>query len=544
MKSTKSRPRTTNARPANTGKMQRPARAVSIQRHVDNLNRNWRDHYNPMRGLDAAKAVELFMKAQRGEFLDVQWAFAAPWTGIEVSDPTYMALIERCISPVEEMDWDVLITTGANGEPLAGTDAQLADDQAGVVRAAMDRITNFSEALAHLALARFRHYSHLQIVNSNGAPVLDGAEEFRVLNQWNFLRDGSDGDWYWNPDARSTNARAVGESNRLDPRADLLIVRTVGRFVGRVALVKTLRSALSEKDWDGFIEIFGIPARVIIGPPNMSPKQAEEFLEASENIKEGSGGALPNGSTVHSDEGVRGLQPFEARLEYLDKRLVLAGTGGMLTMLTESGSGTLAGGAHSETFKTIARAEARRISEIMQRQFVDRLLDLKFPGRPKLAYFEIAAEEEQDIGEVIEHNAKLAASGYRIAQAQLEERTHYNLEPHQPALPGAMTLNSRTEQERNELDAANASLVTDAVSKTLGARTELLKPFFEQLDAKAAAGELTDAQFLDALDALADQLPELLTPESVEQQAEIILGLLGAGVANQLAAALPAKEGA
>jgi hypothetical protein len=42
-------------------------------------------------------------------------------------------------------------------------------------------------------------------------------------------------------------------------------------------------------------------------------------------------------------------------MEYLDRQITMVGTGGLLTMLAESGSGTLAGAAHTETFMQIAR---------------------------------------------------------------------------------------------------------------------------------------------------------------------------------------------
>ena len=40
--------------------------------------------------------------------------------------------------------------------------------------------------------------------------------------------------------------------------------------------------------------------------------------------------------------GGTGTPPFRDNLDYLDRQITLLGTGGLLTMLTESGSGTLA----------------------------------------------------------------------------------------------------------------------------------------------------------------------------------------------------------
>jgi hypothetical protein len=78
---------------------------------------------------------------------------------------------------------------------------------------------------------------------------------------------------------------------------------------------------------------------------------------------------LPNGSDVKFPSETRGNQPFLERLSRLDEELVLAGTGGKLTMLAESGSGTLAGNAQADGFADIAAAEALEISEVFQKQF-------------------------------------------------------------------------------------------------------------------------------------------------------------------------------
>lgn len=78
----------------------------------------------------------------------------------------------------------------------------------------------------------------------------------------------------------------------------------------------------------------------------------------------------------------RGGDTFKQRCEWCDKQIVRRGTGGELTVLAESGSGTLAGNAHQETFRMLAAGEGAEISESFNRQMSRRLLDRHFPGRP------------------------------------------------------------------------------------------------------------------------------------------------------------------
>jgi phage gp29-like protein len=65
------------------------------------------------------------------------------------------------------------------------------------------------------------------------------------------------------------------------------------------------------------------------------------------------------------------------------------GKGGLLTMLTEAGSGTLAGSAHSEAFRQVAQADAVLVAEALRRDFDAPLLAAAFPGWPIEAGLEI-----------------------------------------------------------------------------------------------------------------------------------------------------------
>jgi hypothetical protein len=91
--------------------------------------------------------------------------------------------------------------------------------------------------------------------------------------------------------------------------------------------------------------------------------------------------------------GAAGKPPFRDHLDYLDRQIVLLGTGGLLTMLTESGSGTLAGSAHSEAFKQVAQADAVLVAESFKRDFDAPMLEIAFPGWPVEAGFEMTVEQ-------------------------------------------------------------------------------------------------------------------------------------------------------
>lgn len=372
-----------------------------------------REQYNPLRGLTIARAVALLEQGQRGEFADLMWTYRF----VEETDPDLLALVERRTAALCEMDYNIKRTP----EDHKNFDEKLADEQAEALREAYDNIENLYEAVEHFELAAFRGFSICQPHKKTDGSIF----KLECLDHWNFVRNGMYGDWYWNPDAKSTSYVGLGENAKLKP-SDIM-VHEVRRSVDRIGLIKFVRANLSEKDWDAFIEIYGIPGVFITLPDNVAPEQVGTYLDAAEKAAQGASGALPGGSTVTVSDGPRGNQPFELRLEWLSKKLVLAGTGGMLTMLAESGTGTLAGGAHQQTFEAIARARAAKISELFQRNIDRYVLERQFPGMPRLAYFDLAAEEEQDVGEIVKHVEQLTNAGFILDPDDVAERTGYRI---------------------------------------------------------------------------------------------------------------------
>jgi phage gp29-like protein len=529
---------------------------LTVGDRIESANR-WREAYNPLRGLTIERAVSLLEAYQRGEYADIMWALYF----VEQTDPDLLAIIERRTSALLQLDWNIKIV--AEEKRRSDFDEKLANDQAQALRNAYERLTNLYDLIEHLSLGSFRGYAiaQKQFISPSGAKTLSPVQPnlMELLDPWRIIRDGMYGAYYWNPNAQTTTAIALGEKHRLDPARDGLIIREVRRPIGRIALLKFIRSSLSEKDWDGFVEIYGIPASIIIGPPNIPTGKESQYQAAAEDVAEGSSGYLPNGSTVHSPDGIRGMAPFKARLDHLSEKLVLAGTGGLLTMLTQSGSGTLAGGAHQETFEIIARAEARKISEVMQRQF-DRIeLATQFPGKPVLAYFELAADEEQDIGKVIEHATALHSMGVGVDLEELKENTGYNLYllppspqggPHAPAQPqpgapdpgtsGRQAFFNRDGGPDLDKAAALVAEAADVATNGLGkALAEDLAPLADRLQAVLAAD--TDDGFREALKKLQADLPGLLA-QKPGRVADELANLMAAAFANGIEAASGAAK--
>jgi phage gp29-like protein len=372
----------------------------------DSKNHKWRDQYNPLRGLSLPKLISLLESGERGAYADLQWFYHY----MERSDAMIHAVIQRRRAALLACDWDIRVSADEDA------DKGLAAEQASFLREAYDRVENFRDAVSFLFSGFFRGYAHLEkhILPSGMVTRLEPVE------QWFWVRDGLFGFWEYNQDARS----GVGRGVPVD-FSNFLVFESVP--LNRMLAVLYLRKNLSQKDWDSFLEVYGIPSIFLVGPPNTPETKEAEYHAVAQEIMSNGRGYLPHGSDVKFVNGGGNKPPFLEHIDYIDRQITLAATGGLLTMLAESGSGTLAGNAHSDTFLQIARSDAALLSGLLQEQFDMPLLREYFPDQPILAYFEFAPPEAEEVSRVVQDAVELAKAGVRMDLRELEEKTGYKL---------------------------------------------------------------------------------------------------------------------
>lgn len=358
--------------------------------HSNRILRNantWRQQYDALRFLDVPKAVALLEQERRGIHSETQYVYDL----VDSIDADMLALIQLRLAAIKRLSWKVVKAPAQT----AGYDEQLATAQERALNAFYNDVDNLKAALADMALATFRGFSIVQIQRGdNGMPA-----RLYPLDRWLFARDGMRGSWYWNPEAQNVQGKSLDEANRIGseslPLGDFLI-REVVLSVDRVALLANVRSSTVEKDWDAWCEMYGLHPAIITEPPGTLKEDRPHYESAARAFSDGQGGVLPHASEVDFPNSVTVQAPFEDRGAYLTRKKVLAGTSGMLTMLAESGSGTLAGGAHQKTFDTLAAAEAEEITEIFQTSLDAPILAALFPNQPQLAWFELQPYRDLD----------------------------------------------------------------------------------------------------------------------------------------------------
>jgi hypothetical protein len=384
---------------------------------VVNVQNHWREFYNPLRALDLPRAIALYDFARRGLNAELQNVYRE----MEGLYPTLMGLIERRTSPLLELEIEIKTIPLDKLPARRGATQAMAEDQAAVLGDAYESIDNLYEAIEWLELGAFRGYAHLEKIYANPGTGDWEVSHLEPVEQWHWTRQSMYAQWEYVAAATQTNIGVPIDYSQF-------LIHEVRRPLDRVALILWIRANLCEKDWDAFIEIYGVPHWIVFMPPNVPKEKESEYLTAARSIMQGGTGALPHGSDARAADGPRDTNPFRPRLDWLQEQLVLAGTGGLLSMLAmPTGLGHGASAVHDDAFKKISKKEARKISEVFNAQFDTPLLAQKFPGQPPLAYFTLSANQETDIGAFVAQTLQLSQAGYQVSAAQITEKTGYEV---------------------------------------------------------------------------------------------------------------------
>ena len=393
---------------------------------------------NPLRGLKPTRAASLLEGADRGDWTTVQWLMRY----VERLDPDMLAIKERRQAALGQLGWTIRIKQ-EKAERLG--EENLAEDQKGILLDDYENVDNLMEAVEFLETAVFRGFAHVSEQNASDIGSANSAIRnpqsaivLEPLDQHWWLRDGIYGDWALNHDLtlRAPFGGKIPEDRRVNPRGkNPWIIHEVENSVLWIAILKYMRANQSQKWWDAFCECFARRGTIIIAPPSVGEDRYTAFRVDAENVARGGSGALPNGSIVTGTNAIAGAgMPFKEHMAFLRECLILAGTGGLLTMLATGGG--ISGGApaqeHGDAFKTLARRDAARISELLRRRRDRRILEAKFPGRPILAYFELDTEEPETVAQIAETAGLFNNAGFDLDADELSERSGYTLTTRPP----------------------------------------------------------------------------------------------------------------
>ena len=371
----------------------------------------WLVRFNPLHGLNEIEAQGIRDQSRDGNFARIQWLYH----NVELYDPTLLTCVERRAAALVGLDWRVVARPEAP-EP------ELADEQARAVSEALGKIDNLPDAIEHLGLAFFRGFAHI-------APVWDADGLCRHIDlpqNWNFARDPQTGVWYWNPRAEYG---VPGASPNLVPIPDgeLVTVERPRPVDWPVTLI-FLRNTLGEMAWGQFLERFGIPPAILTQPEGLTEEQITRFRQAAQAFTEGLAGTVPYGTEVHFATEARGQNPFSEFVRHQSELIVLLSTGGTLTSLAQSGTGTLAGNAQMDVWREIVARDGTIIGNALDRGVAQKVCAALFPGKPCLCRFELGREAALTPADALDLAVKAKAAGYILDRDELADAVGFALE--------------------------------------------------------------------------------------------------------------------
>jgi phage gp29-like protein len=503
----------------------------------------WRDNYNPLRALTIGRLLAIFEAAERGAYAELQLTLRKA----EKRYPILKGFVERLLSALEELDWDVKIKKVLP----SGATKEMADRQKKFLESRYDLIGNLTDAVGQLALADIRGYTILQKHRYDGGPNDGAVKELYWLEPWCWARDGYYGDFFYNEQSRigvglGTVASILGEANRIGgdslPRENF-VMREVESPIYEIALLAMVNWLMARKDWAAFVEIFGLLNAVVIMPPNIPVGKEADFQAAAEQVANGVSGALPHGSSVEFPAaGSRAEAPFEKLCEAQDKDVVLAGTGGQLTMLANDKGGLGDGPAeqHDDAWAKVAKAKARKINEAFHRDFDAIELAAQFPNEPVCVYFKLGDDDEEDATTVATTVQTLEGAGYETDAKEVTERTGFTVKrkaapaPAGPPNPTAPPAESPEEappviKNRDDAQAAFAAAIARDLQPLLAALDERMPAILAISDAS-----LRVQKFSDLWDQLAPLRKDIAAdPAAAQVLMQINAAALAAGLKGE-----------
>lgn len=345
--------------------------------------------------LTPEKAADLYEDFLKGNLADVQLC----WQQMEDYDPTLSTCLNARQSALAEMSWRIEPDPAMLSDN-AGMD-NLARQQTSLLTTRLRAVDNLEDALVHLGMADFRGVAALEITGNNSR------QKWCVIEPWNLVRPLRRGPWFFNK-----NADPVCPYPEI-LLADRVIIREA-RPLDLAAMFLVMSKTHALQGWDGFLDIYGLPSIFAELPPSIPVERRAEFDAVVRRIVGDGRGTVPAGTKFQTVETTKdNAQAFEQRAKWCDDAIIKLVLGGLLTVEAESGSGTLAGNAHADSFDRLCAASARSISRAVDTQFCRPILKAAFPDQPILVHFVFGDQKQEDRAAIATILSTLATAGYR-----------------------------------------------------------------------------------------------------------------------------------
>lgn len=178
----------------------------------------------------------------------------------------------------------------------------------------------------------------------------------------------------------------------------------------------------SLKDWQVFLDVFGMPIRVGKYHPAATPEERRKLLTAVASIAVDAAAIIPESMSIEFIEAkANGGAPFEAMCRYIDEQTSKIVLG--QTMSTDGHAGGLAQAkVHNQVRIDIMEDDADQLSATINRDLVAWLVELNFGNKAKKPQLVFPVAEPEDVAVLSDALSKLVPLGLKVAQAEIREK--------------------------------------------------------------------------------------------------------------------------
>ena len=377
--------------------------------------------WNPLRFL-SEKQLEMFIDAARsGRISQLQILYSL----VEAQNLTLAMCIQRRESALP--DWTIKLRETRRYRSF---DQKLADEQSDFLYDQFVQVEDSGTLIQALDTLHKAVFRGLGVV----LPIYDqfGLQKILSLDPWNFAidftRHNELGQYplYWNP----SGTDVIDFKNDLERIPDGEVIANFSKApIDNFGLQIYIAQQMGFESYCKLIARRGLPATYIVAPEDLPQENLQTWAEKAVECARGGSGAFPFGTNVITQEvNPGGATSIEGFLDYMNKQIVLASTGGTLASLAQAtGLGSNLADVQNDVFKTIVKHDAAKIGDLINRGIASKLLDMQFPGKPHLAYFDLEDESKQAPDKYLDDAVKAKNAGVTIDIQQLQELTGYRL---------------------------------------------------------------------------------------------------------------------
>lgn len=377
--------------------------------------------YNPLRFLSEQQIYMMIDNARSGRISQLQLLYSL----VESSSLTLAMCIQRRESALP--DWTI---KRRDTRRFQSFDERLAREEEAFLYDQFVRAEDSGTLLQAITCLHMAVFRGIGVVE----PIYDqfGLKEIIALDPWNFGVDYATHNslnqhpLYWNPSG--TDIIDFKNDLELIPE-DQIVANFSNAPIDSFALQIFLAEHLGFESYSKLIARKGLPATYIVAPEDLPQENLQTWASKAVECAKGGSGAFPFGSNIITQNidpnNGRSIQEF---LEYMTKQIVLASTGGTLASLAQAtGLGSNLADVQNDVFKTIVKHDAAKIGDLINRGIASKLLDMQFPGKPHLVYFDLEDESKQSPDKYLDDAVKAKNAGVTIDIQQLQELTGYRL---------------------------------------------------------------------------------------------------------------------